>query len=486
MRIRPIREVVESVLGSTKVNTIASIEGDRTIESLKPLEWYQLPESNPNASKFNKLHVLRHPGTQGLPFFLGYDLESTMQSELQLLAGMTEGLRATVVLGPSGCGKTKLMLKFLSQRRGNYFCADGKYSSRDIKAIGLKLATIFEEEEYAGGDAADDAVFHKNAWKRLRVAHEAIRALLLARQFVYEHWKHIFKTPEDWLWVQLFPTFYFCERDVFQDLSMALLTEADVYELGREKIEPVPQVFDEAQVMFAIGESQQTGLGVFLAPSMEIMSDAVSTPFERLAMREEMKANGGYRRRSIRRGRRTFLDELVRYLDTTVPAIYAGTSVRLLSMQRSLTSSYFTIEGVDRFFLNFIPFSLEAVKATLVKFLNVPVGNELDHACRWLVGRPRFTLEFIQSYMHENLTSVDGFKKNFAIYVKRMTEYASGSAYSAYAIADKVRYSSIARNENLEAVRSHNPAIAQVLFGFCLSGEEQIFDSRLSMVRTTR
>ena len=313
------------------------------------------------------------------------------------------GSMCVVLLGPSGSGKTRKALELLREKGGLFL----SYRDANDKNLGswaltrvLNARRLVERMAHVewttvavqGVDAGVSSVFTK----RRDAIHFAVKCVLAAYGFVYSAWlaelkshSHLRKPTEiphtKWLLAQLFPVEFF-GVDIFETLALDLFT----------KLSPLdPQAFSNGDMPrgpFVIDEAQVFG---------KALENMFNTQQNRASPRPLLSA----------------VISGVREATGLFPII-CGTGLSLATEFKPITSAMATSDMARFVFHDFPPLDKTEVRALMVRLLACENDPHLDEACEWLVGRPRWTTNFIERALEENRTV----SQLLPEYVQQMTD----------------------------------------------------------------
>lgn len=276
--------------------------------------------------------------------------------------------RCVTLLAPSGAGKTRKLYELLSSKLGLFIPYKVANDKNDGSTALSSVLSLLK------GDRAIDWATEEPPASVYEARREkatfATYCVLIAYSSIFDALQKRFApTPLQWLLLQLFPI-ELLGRDVFDALACKLYASCNPREVLSFYI-PSKKFF------YVIDEAQM--LGTLL-------------PKKFMTVHERTRTSNGLR---------PVLSPVlgaVKVATSSLPII-AGTGLTLIDEWKSISSAM-GVEA-DYIFTDFPMLDYEQVFDMLQRFLvaDVPI---LEHAAKWLVGRPRWVMEFISKAIEDN------------------------------------------------------------------------------------
>jgi hypothetical protein len=387
----------------------------------------------------------------------------------------TSKLGATALYGTSGAGKTRSIFEYLSHNRGLYFVADKtrNLGSRDlVLLLGERLRPKLTQLEKSK-HPVETSELNKE------VAAICVKVVVYVRQAVFKRVQHRLgraPTPYEWLLLQLYPREFFGE-DVFCDGTRACLSKANTASVYEELDYSLWDVcfVDEAQKLLV-------GLhGYFLSSdgvSSRSAFSALLTAFQAMAMERE----------------RGF-------------PVFSGTGLSVDALEEESGSVVAKRPRKERYplvFADLPPLNVGGVAMYLETFLKLRdvIGDDLlEHACKWLRGRPRWTATFVETALirtnHPKRTTTRGrFNSEELPFIQILDRYVSVMTAGDNSQRDSWRlglgkataFAAVAKLRNKQGKaddfrwQDTKAEFDKAVFKFALGGDFVIFQQNASML----
>jgi hypothetical protein len=317
------------------------------------------------------------PGAENVAGLLLHDLCNDEHKERDVYKHIAKANRRgpTALYATSGGGKTRSIFEYLSHNVGFYFVAN---KSRNAGSEDIRRLIRHLHSKLTKIDLKADITEQKDVDSSNRAyVTECVATLLYVRRVVFQHVSEKLERPPtayEWLLFQLYPEVYF-GQDVFDYLLKECLTQANVTTVPNYDIFSTACFLDEAQTLLeelplrflsTDGKTRRSAFSAFLKAFDVVKNDA-----------------GGY-------------------------PVFSGTGLSidaLVEESRSLAAKL-NPHAYKLVYCDLAPLDAQGVQTYLETVLTfergssdkVVVGNDLvEHACKWLRGRPRWTATFIET-----------------------------------------------------------------------------------------
>ncbi|CAG8749792.1 33983_t:CDS:2 [Gigaspora margarita] len=348
------------------------------------LHIFQPDRNHPSFNMIQKLQIPSNPEyNNSSPFFLINDLPKdghggiTDTTDLEQFSQTKECL---VVMGTSGSGKTRTLIEFLCKKYGFYFIGTtmGNPGSNDLHNMVQYMSSKLTRTSSTDNDA---------------YALRFCKCMLLARiyllNYIFEKYKKI--SAYNWTFLQLFPTYFFEDVDIFDELTFEFRkTSEDFLDDSIQslilKIRKftnqirLPIILDEAQVIIDQFEDKFTS-----STNSEVTRPLYSIVIRAFTMRHVcvIPSGTGLTMKSV--------------INLTGSGVVKG---------RNWNNQMVIIKnGFD---------SIDKVRNFLSKF-GFPCDDH-QNILQWLVGRVRFTASFAEEWLSTDCSIselFDWFKRKY-------------------------------------------------------------------------
>ena len=274
-----------------------------------------------------------------------------------------------VLLGPSGSGKTRKVLDYLARDQMLGFFVPFRGPGDDFKLGSGALKRVLKAA-LVGIDTHTRTTAMLELERRRTLIEFAIKCVLTAFDEIERRWQLAAgpgeRVPAAWTLIQLYPK-KILGRDLFEHVAMALFVGCSPEHLP--KLRQRACFIDEAQGI--------TNMGPY------VVSSSLGQTEPRTALSAVISG----------------VEDALGVLPTL-----AGTGFSLGREYDTLVSQMGASLDRPWAYLEFPPLDREQIKAMIEARCWTDGPETLDHAARWLTGRPRFTTTLIESVLKEGST----------------------------------------------------------------------------------
>jgi hypothetical protein len=291
----------------------------------------------------------------------------------------------TALYGTSGVGKTRNILEYLSHNKGLYFLA--KKSIRDPGSSDFQRNLLRGVKALPEG-SKDSEQNYKEVTKNMRV-------LVYVRCLIHDKITTIMgkePTQFEWLLLQLYPEEFFSE-DIFLGAAYECIEEGR-RDYPTVDLESVPSDMKSL-------EGEEVYSSIFIDEAQTLFKEKAEGYF---VSSEDSKCA----RSAFSASLKAFIRSV--HLFKVFPT-FSGTRMsidELMDESNTPVAKYSVGSQPPKPFMSFENLDVEAVQEYLDHF--VDFGNVREavkqHLCRWLVGRPRWTANFLELYMFRPSRSI--------------------------------------------------------------------------------
>lgn len=367
------------------------------LEVFEPPEGALLAEFFPSDKTFHC-----DPKREGkYPSLLLYNLEKESHAEDILLHIDRNKGRMQGLYGTSGAGKTRSVLEYLSRKLGLYFVASTKNDagSNDLGQV-IRQFEVNNVRRKTNGYSQDHQHYQDLSEMNYETMQIYLWMMVFVRNLVYAAVKKQAGdslTAYQWLLIQLYPM-KALHDDIFATVTTAAITaydESNCEDISAYKaLSNSPEkwnvvVVDESQVL--LEQSEQYFLSSQKVPEL-------SNTMELKIQKRQRSAFS-----AVLRGLETLA---LTYFNDHGHPVFAGTGMSTDDFEE--TASSVIAKGIGSrseksIFKNFRPLDEKLVRKYLYAMLNLEEKDideaVIQHVCKWLRGRPRWTASFLEAYL---------------------------------------------------------------------------------------
>ena len=375
----------------------------------------QFPQENIFEKRIADLDIRVNPA-QPNNFIM--DFSSLVQIPTEDLVRDLDRFGRLFLVGPSGCGKTRKLTTLLSKQFGIYLSfrhqedekapSTRKFGSRCLThlvepdILMRRFKDMDFETPHSALNVQPSPAKQAIMFDRRECIHLAVYSCLSAYGLIFEELTKLNEkiTPEEWLFVQLFPLHFFNGIDLFETLAERIFTECSdlsVYKYVAFKLNFYCVVIDEAQEF---------------SKMMEHMFISVSSIIDRTQV--------------ITRSLLSALQTAC--IHTRLKLIVAGTGKSLANIVLDSRSNQLNLPNADELnvYTNFPVLKPDEVERLLLIFfpsnLGYPQASNMEKIKQWLWGRPRIIVRFLEEMIHTNCSNVSELLDRFIL---KMTDPSS-------------------------------------------------------------
>jgi len=350
-----------------------------------------------------------------LPDFLTHGLEERFSNDTPLFQDIVDGRHESPVgfYGTSGAGKTRSIFEIFARSYGLYFvAADARTlnpGSSDVEVIYDKLEEFVEKSTQV---------------ENKKILSVYINALILCRLLVFCALRHALNslgkelTCELWLRVQLAPRHYF-GRDVFTSLLYMFVDSCSLGVGGVIKLSERMTHLEPS--LDLVWQNTHRSIGTI---KFNVAMDEANV-LARKFMGYFVSSEDQGQERSLLSPIFKTLREIVRERKLTYHPIFSGTGFLIAHIITQLSSATGKGSLNDTLHYDFKSLDKDGVKAYLESILDLSQldKNIVEYTCRWLTGRPRWTVAFIDLLLERVYAENTDLNTMFLEHIRRFVTF---------------------------------------------------------------